>query len=145
MSIALINEEHTALSVNFNNTSDEGKPCGDSADILNEVFTGPDANPPAGVTSVTVTGLSLLGPIMDDALDQSRAAIMSLGIGLILALLLVLFKFRILRVIAAAFPVLLVLGGRRSTWLSWISRSTCLQRSYLLSLWPSESSSPYCC
>jgi len=110
MWIPMVNEERTALSVNFTATTEVSDACVDTVGILEEVFTGPDNNQPEAISSVTVSGLSITSIIMRDATEQSREAIVTVGVGGILVVLLLMFKLNWRRVLAAAFPILMVLG-----------------------------------
>ncbi|MDD5095546.1 MAG: MMPL family transporter [Dehalococcoidia bacterium] len=64
---------------------------------------------PPGVT-VTTTGAGLLTPRLADDLAASRTKLTYIGLGFIFAMLMLLFRFNIRRVIVAGLPVLIVLG-----------------------------------
>ncbi len=110
MWISMVNEDRTALSVNFSNLSDLSIAATDSYDVLEEVFNGPDAMHPDAIASVDVSGITPVGMYMDDAMEQSRTAIVTIGVGGLLLACLLMFKFNWRRTIAVSFPILLVLG-----------------------------------
>jgi len=110
MWVSMVNEDRTALSVNFFNLSDLSTAATDSYEILDEVFNGPNAMHPDAVASADVSGITPVGMYMDDAMEQSRDAIVTVGVGGMLVALLLMFKLNWRRVLAAAFPILLVLG-----------------------------------
>jgi len=108
--ISMISEDRKVMNLTFFNTDVETDSCTDSWNILNGIFTGPNTDRPEFVASVTVTGLAILGPVMDDAMMEGRDAIATVGVGGMLLFCFLLFRFNWKRTIAAAFPVLMVLG-----------------------------------
>jgi len=85
-----------------NQTVDEVKP-------LKEHLTGYVVNPPDGV-EVTVTGHSIFGIDLFNALSSGRIEMTLIGIALVFAGLFLLFKFNIYRVLLAVLPLGLILG-----------------------------------
>jgi predicted RND superfamily exporter protein len=120
MWINLVREDRTALHITIINSSGDNVPIQQTMDIMDEVFV----NSPPGST-ITLTGLSIVAPKAADLLDDTRRTILIYGVGFIMIGLLIAFRLNIRRVIAAAFPVLLVLGwGALFMYMSGIYIST---------------------
>ncbi len=105
MSANLINSDYTAANIvvtlknlNANQTSQ-----------LEAMLKGYTADHPAGA-EVTVTGLPLMMRELGKGLTGGRVDMTLLGIGFIFVSLLLLFRFRILRVCMAVLPVALIIG-----------------------------------
>ena len=120
MWINLVREDRTALHITLKNQSAENVDIQKTMDAMDEVFVDP---PPGSIA--TVTGLSIVGPKSADLLNETRDTIEIYGIVFILIALLLMFKLNIKRVLAAAFPILLVLGwGALFMYISGINVSS---------------------
>lgn len=64
---------------------------------------------PDGVSGV-VTGMPVIGKKMWDALTGGRIEMTFIGIGMVFAGLLILFRFRIIRALMATLPIALIIG-----------------------------------
>ncbi|MDD5095592.1 MAG: MMPL family transporter [Dehalococcoidia bacterium] len=78
-------------------------------DIEAYFVNNPQYPMPEGYTMV-ITGNGLLNPRLAQDLEDSRGKLMYIGIGFICAMLLLFFRFKVLRVIVAVLPIALILG-----------------------------------
>ncbi|MDD5094868.1 MAG: MMPL family transporter [Dehalococcoidia bacterium] len=67
------------------------------------------ANPPEG-TEVILTGTTLQNPKMLKDIEDGRTKFTYIGLGFIIAMLLICFRFKVSRVLVAVLPVILILG-----------------------------------
>ena len=72
---------------------------------------------PSGVSGV-VTGMPVIGKKMWDALTGGRIEMTFIGIGMVFAGLLILFRFRIIRALMATLPIALIIGW--SSGVMWL-------------------------
>ncbi|MDD5095080.1 MAG: MMPL family transporter [Dehalococcoidia bacterium] len=77
--------------------------------IMNADMNREFANPPEG-TTVLLSGSTLQNPKLLEDLEDSRTKYTYIGLGFIIAALLVAFKFKVSRVVVAALPVVLIMG-----------------------------------
>jgi hypothetical protein len=76
---------------------------------LNEQLTNDIANHPDGV-SVTLTGMSVVGIELFEALTSGRVKMTLIGVAFIFFGLLVLFRLNLFRAVGAALPICLIIG-----------------------------------
>jgi uncharacterized protein len=101
----LVNDDYTAANIIVNS-----KEAGISyAKDLKTILPGYVANPPAGV-KVTITGNSLIGVALFDALNGGRVKMTLIGLAFVFLGLFLLFKFRILKALLAIIPIGLIIG-----------------------------------
>jgi hydrophobe/amphiphile efflux-3 (HAE3) family protein len=101
----LINDNHTAANLSLTLPAFSA----DELKDLRKRLVGYISDAPAGVTA-SVTGSTIVQDKMGSGLTSDRIKMTLLGIGLVLAGLLVLFRFRVKRAIAAALPTVFIIG-----------------------------------
>ncbi|MDD5095459.1 MAG: MMPL family transporter [Dehalococcoidia bacterium] len=104
-SLNYVSPDRTQAHLSFGSTSPEVEAKRIFTADIKKYFS----TPPEGYT-VTYTGNGVLNPRLAQDLEDSRGKLTYIGIGFIIAMLLLFFKFRILRVITAALPIALILG-----------------------------------
>lgn len=105
--INLVNDDCTAANIiiSIKEAGVMGQESKDLTDILKDYI----ADPPAGV-AITVTGMPIIGNAMFDALTGGRMEMTLIGIALVFAGLLLMFKFNLLRASQAILPIVLIIG-----------------------------------
>jgi hydrophobe/amphiphile efflux-3 (HAE3) family protein len=101
----LANDDYTAANLIVN----IGEMDIDQMRELNEQLTNDIANHPEGV-SVTLTGMSVIGTELFEALTSGRIEMTLIGVAFIFFGLLVLFRLNLFRAVAAALPICLIIG-----------------------------------
>jgi len=101
----LISDDYKAANIIVTIRQISGPQVRDLESILLEYST----QHPAGV-AVTVTGWPIMMRILGDGLSGGRVEMTLIGIGLIFAGLLLLFRFKIIKVCMAVLPVALIIG-----------------------------------
>jgi len=77
--------------------------------VLNEQLASDIASPPEGATA-TLTGSTVVGVKLFDALTSGRTRMTLIGVAFIFVGLLLLFRLRLFRAVAAVLPIGLILG-----------------------------------
>jgi hypothetical protein len=103
--INLVNDDYTAANIIISIKEALGQESSELTDTLKQYTNAP----PAGAT-VTITGIPVVGNAMFDALTGGRMEMTLIGIALVLAGLLLLFKLSIIRAAEAILPILLIIG-----------------------------------
>ena len=102
----LINSDYTAANLIVNLREID---IGEGARDLNKQLANEIADPPDGV-SATLTGSTVIGVKLFDALTTGRMKMTYIGIAFIFAGVLLLFRLRLFRALAAILPIILILG-----------------------------------
>ncbi len=103
--INLVNDDYTAANIIISIKEALGQESNELADTLKGYIT----DHPAGV-AITVTGMPIIGNAMFDALTGGRMEMTLIGIALVFAGLLLMFKFNLLRASQAILPIVLIIG-----------------------------------
>lgn len=103
--INLVNSDYTAANIIISIKEAMGQKSTELTDALSDYAT----DPPAGV-AITITGMPVVGNAMFDALTGGRMEMTLIGIALVFAGLLLLFKLNIVRAVEAILPILLIIG-----------------------------------